>query len=74
MQTKKHSLIESITNVFSGLLISWLAWHLIISPIFKIYPNNTDIVLISIIFTILSIIRSYFIRRVFNKLNNNPKS
>lgn len=69
MQTKKHSLIESITNVFSGLLISWLAWHLIISPIFKIYPNNTDIVLISIIFTILSIIRSYFIRRIFNKKN-----
>lgn len=66
MQTKKHSLIESITNVLSGLLISWLAWHLIISPIFKIYPNNTDIVLISVIFTILSIIRSYFIRRIFN--------
>lgn len=67
MQTKKHSLIESITNVFSGLLISWLAWHLIISPIFDIYPNNTDIILISVIFTILSIIRSYIIRRLFNK-------
>jgi hypothetical protein len=73
MQTKKHSLVESITNVFSGLLISWLAWHLIISPIFKIYPDNRDIVLISIIFTVLSVVRSYFIRRAFNFLNNNPK-
>ena len=70
MQTKKHSIIESITNVFSGLLISWLAWYLIISPIFKIHPNNTDIVLISMIFTTLSIIRSYLIRRFFNKFKS----
>jgi len=69
MQTKKHSLIESIINVIEGLLLSWIAWHLIISPIFKIYPSNQDIFVISMIFTIISIARSYIIRRLFNKIN-----
>jgi len=68
MQSKRKSLLESITNTISGLLLSWLTWHLIISPIFNIYPKDTDIILISIIFTILSIVRSYLIRRIFNKI------
>ena len=69
MQSKKHSFIESISNVISGLLLSWLAWHLIISPIFNIYPSNQDIFIISVIFTVISIARSYVIRRIFNKFN-----
>jgi len=67
MQSKKKSLIESIANVIAGLLLNWLTWHLFIIPIFKIYPSNQEIIIICVIFTILSIIRSYFIRRMFNE-------
>ena len=67
MQSKKKSLIESVANVITGLILNWLTWHLLIIPIFKIYPNNQQIIIICVIFTILSIIRSYFIRRIFNE-------
>ena len=66
-QSKKHSLIEASINVLSGLVLSVLTWKLIISPVFKIYPDNSQVVWISAIFTIISIIRSYFWRRFFNR-------
>jgi len=67
MQSKKKSFIESVTNVIVGLFLSWLTWKIVIIPIFKIYPNNQQIIIISIIFTILSILRLYVIRRIFNE-------
>jgi cytochrome c biogenesis protein CcdA len=67
MQSKKKSFIESVANVVAGLLLSWLIWQIVIIPIFKIYPSNQEIIIISIIFTILSILRSYVIRRIFNE-------
>jgi len=67
-QSKRRSLLEAVINVMVGLFINWASWFLIIIPIFKIYPSSYDIVLISIIFTIISIARSYMIRRIFNKI------
>jgi len=72
MQSKKHSLIEAIINVLSGLLLSIATWKLIITPIFGIEANNSQVVLISLIFTILSILRSYFWRRLFNRHHAKP--
>lgn len=66
MQTRRNSLIEAIFNTFLGLVVSWMTWKIIITPIFKIYPSNKEIILISAIFTIISIIRSYLVRRLFN--------
>jgi cytochrome c biogenesis protein CcdA len=67
MQSKKKSFIESVTNVIVGLFLSLLTWKIAIIPIFKIYPNNQQIIIISVIFTILSILRLYVIRRIFNE-------
>jgi len=67
MQSKKQSLIEAIINVGSGFLLSIATWKLIITPIFGIEANNGQVAIISGIFTVLSIIRSYFWRRIFNK-------
>jgi len=68
IQSKRRSLLEAVINVMVGLFINWASWFLIIIPIFKIYPSSSDIILISIIFTIISISRSYIIRRIFNKI------
>jgi len=68
IQSKRRSLLEAVINVMVGLFINWVSWFLIIIPIFKIYPSSSDIILISIIFTIISIARSYIIRRIFNKI------
>jgi hypothetical protein len=65
MQTRKHSLIESLTNVLIGYLVA-LASQLIIFPLFGIYVPLSDNILIGLWFTLISICRSYIIRRWYN--------
>ena len=65
MQTKRQSLIETLTNVGIGWFISFIA-NMLVLPLFGYNINLTDGVLISIIFTVISIIRGYVVRRWFN--------
>ena len=65
MQSRKMSLIESITNVIVGYSISVLA-QIIIFPIFDINVSIESNLKIGLFFTIVSIIRSYVLRRIFN--------
>ena len=65
MQTKKQSLIESLTSTTSGIIIG-IVLNLTILPIFGYPVSLSDSLWISVIFTIVSIIRSYIIRRWFN--------
>ena len=65
MQSKKQSLIETLTNVSVGWFISFIA-NMLVLPLFGYNINLTDGVLISIIFTAVSVIRSYIIRRWLN--------
>ena len=65
MQTKKWSMIETLTNVGIGWFISFIA-NMLVLPLFGYNINLTDGVLISIIFTAISVIRGYVVRRWFN--------
>ena len=65
MQTKKWSMIESLTSVGIGWFIGVIL-NLTVLPLFDYDVSLTDGVLISIIFTAVSVIRSYTIRRFFN--------
>ena len=65
MQSKMDSLIETLTNVGIGWFMSFIA-NMLVLPLFGYNINLTDGVLISIIFTIISIIRGYMVRRWFN--------
>jgi len=67
MQSKKHSLIESITNVVVGYIVALIS-QLAIFPIFDIHVELKTNLYIGLWFTIVSIIRSYLFRRVYNKL------
>jgi len=67
-QSKKHSLIESITNTIVGLLTSFLI-QIIIYPILNIPVTLSQNIIITFVFFFASIIRGYFIRRLFNKKN-----
>ncbi|WP_217516863.1 DUF7220 family protein [Vibrio metschnikovii] len=72
MQSKKHSFIESVTNVLVGYWVSVLS-QLLIFPLFGVHLRIEDNLLISFYFTLISIGRSYSIRRLFNrKQNRNP--
>ena len=65
MQSKKDSLIESLTSTTIGWLIGVIL-NLTVLPLFDYNVSLTDGVLISIIFTAVSVIRGYVIRRWFN--------
>jgi putative Mn2+ efflux pump MntP len=66
MQTRQKSLIESLTNTFTGMGISFLI-QLILFPLMNIPVNIHQNIIITFVFTIASIIRGYFIRRIFNR-------
>jgi len=66
MQTKTHSIIESVLSTFIGLFINVTAQHFIF-PLFGIYINWGQNLMIASIFTVISIIRGYVIRRFFTK-------
>jgi hypothetical protein len=65
-QSKKHSLFESITNIIAGLITSFII-QLILYPAMGIKVSLTQNVNITIIFFIVSFIRGYVIRRIFNR-------
>ena len=65
MQSKRESMIESLTSTSIGVIIGVLL-NLTVLPIFGYDVTVTNSLLISIIFTVASIIRSYAVRRIFN--------
>jgi len=66
-QTKKHSVFESISNVVVGYLIALMS-QLIIFPFFNIHIPLSSNLLIGFWFTLISLARSYVLRRVYNTL------
>ena len=65
MQTKKYSVVESITNTAVGFIISLLI-QLIIYPLMNIPVQFHQNIIITCVFTLVSILRGYIIRRLFN--------
>ena len=66
-QNKKHSLLESITNVVVGFILSF-AIQTVVYPAMNIPVSLNQNIVITIVFFIASFIRGYSIRRIFNKL------
>ena len=67
MQTKKNSLFESIVQTIIGLATS-LIIQLIIYPLLNIPVTLSQNLIITFVFFIASIVRGYFVRRLFNKI------
>ena len=65
MQSKRESMIETLTSVFAGWLIGVIL-NLTILPLFDYNITVVDSLWVSLIFTTVSVIRSYVIRRFFN--------
>ena len=70
MQNKKESIIEVIVNVFVGYILNLLI-QITLFPFFDIHISISDNMLLTLLFTTISMIRSYLIRRFFNKRSNN---
>jgi acetyltransferase-like isoleucine patch superfamily enzyme len=64
-QSRRRSATEAIMNVIIGYMVAVFA-NLIVLPLFGYNVTLSDGAAIGLAFTIISLIRSYVIRRVFN--------
>jgi hypothetical protein len=67
MQLKRHSLLESATNIVVGYSINLLA-NFFIFPLWGWHITLKQNIEIGVIYTIISLLRSYCLRRIFNKV------
>ena len=65
MQSRLASLIESLANVAIGYSVA-LATQLTVFPLFGLEVRLDQNLAIGAIFTVVSIVRSYAVRRAFN--------
>lgn len=66
-QSRLMSLIESFTNMIVGYVLA-LVTQLVVLPFYGVHLSMTQNISIVSIFTVVSLVRSYCIRRIFNKL------
>jgi len=66
-QTKRKSLIESVVQTIIGLGTSILI-QVILYPLMGIPVTFSQNLIITLVFFTVSIIRGYFVRRIFDKL------
>lgn len=68
-QTKLNSIIESISNTLIGLITTLIFSPFIYKMVGMTYTYK-QLGVVTVMFTMLSIVRGYIIRRFFNKKPN----
>jgi membrane protein CcdC involved in cytochrome C biogenesis len=66
-QSRLMSLVESLANVLVGYGVA-VATQMAVFPLFGLTVTVTENLLIGLIFTVVSIVRSYALRRSFEAL------
>ena len=66
-QSRLMSLVESLANVLVGYFVA-VATQMMVFPLFGLAVTVSDNLLIGLIFTAVSIVRSYALRRGFEAL------
>lgn len=66
-QSKRMSFLESLINVAVGYGVAVTA-QIAVFPLFGLYVPLTDNLMIGAIFTGISILRSYTLRRIFEEV------
>jgi len=64
-QSRKASAVEAITNTLIGYIVAVASQYLIF-PFFNIHVNGREHLIIGLCFLVISLLRSYVLRRVFN--------
>jgi hypothetical protein len=66
MQTRTDSFMESMTNVAIGFGINFAANVLILPAVLGVPVNLGELGFIGLLYTVISVVRSYALRRAFN--------
>lgn len=72
MQSRRHSFLEALAGTAIGMVISVLL-GLVVYPLFGHAFTLQQNVGIMLIFTVVSVVRSYLVRRGFNALHHWPE-
>lgn len=72
-QTQLGSLTEAAANIAVGFSINWCA-NMVVLPLLGLPINGSKAFEIGVIFTAISLVRSYVLRRWFNGLKFGNKS
>ena len=64
-QSRRGSLIEALINTAIGFSINYFA-NLLIFPLFGMHISMTANLVLGMLYTIISVVRGYVIRRWFN--------
>ena len=65
-QSRVESLIEASLNTASGFIVSLFVWQFVAAPLFGYHVTWRDNFLLTALFTVVSVLRSYLWRRFFN--------
>lgn len=68
MQSKKMSLVESLSSTAVGFMVSVVLVNVVL-PFYGFKVSYAQSIEITVIFTVASVLRGYFIRRFFNFLH-----
>ena len=68
MQTRKQSATEAALNILIGYLIAVIS-QMVIFPLVGVQASIKQNIVIGVLFSLVSFIRSYLIRRWFNGAN-----
>ena len=66
-QSRKHSAFEAVANVVIGYVVAITA-QMLIFPLFGIHIPASEHLAIGLLFTVVSLARSYALRRLFNRV------
>lgn len=66
-QSRRMSAIESVVNVAVGYWVA-VGTQFVVFPLFGLTVDLTSNLLLGAVFTIVSLARSYLLRRLFNRL------
>ena len=66
MQSRLASFIEALTNVGIGMVVSFFG-QIVVSHWYNLPLNVTQNMQIVLFFTVLSVLRSYVVRRWYNR-------
>ena len=69
MQSRRMSLIEALSNVAIGYGVAVLT-QIAVFPLFGLHVSLSDNLLIGALFTLVSVARSYAVRRMFERMRS----
>lgn len=75
MQSSRQSLVETLTSTATGFILSVAVWEFVVKPVWHVQTSFVENISITLLFTAVSVLRGFCIRRFFNLLThkNNKK-